>query len=143
VIQIEELERTLQQLGKRALNARIFNVDKTRVDLHVYVTDANGVVLFDSSGRDVGKDYRAWRDVGRTLAGQYGARTTLADPADPASAVMYVGAAIRERPRRRPDEIVGMVKWANRSPRSRLSLPRTREAGDLRCDLGRRLALLR
>src|SRR5512139_2294666 len=32
VIQTEELERTLQQLEKRPLNARIYNVDKTRVD---------------------------------------------------------------------------------------------------------------
>ena len=110
VIQTEDLYRTLQQLGKRPLAARIFNVEKTRVDLHVYVTDANGIVLFDSAGRDVGRDYRAWNDVGRTLAGQYGARTTLADPADPASAVMYVGAAIRERGAPpAPDEIVGMI----------------------------------
>jgi two-component system sensor histidine kinase CreC len=110
VIQTEELERTLQQLGTRPLNARIFNVDKTRVDLRVYVTDANGIVLFDSTGRDVGSDYRAWRDVARTLAGEYGARTTLADPADPASAVMYVGAAIRERAAAdAPEQIVGMV----------------------------------
>ena len=110
VIQTEELERTLQQLGTRPLNARIFNVDKTRVDLRVYVTDANGIVLFDSVGRDVGSDYRTWRDVSRTLAGEYGARTTLADPADPASAVMYVGAAIRERATvDAPEQIVGMV----------------------------------
>ena len=110
MIQTEDLDRTLQQLVKRPLNARIFNVEKTRIDLHVYVTDANGIVLFDSAGRDVGKDYRTWIDVGRTLAGQYGARTTLADPTDPASAVMYVGAAIRERVSPdAPDEIVGMV----------------------------------
>jgi two-component system sensor histidine kinase CreC len=110
VIQTEELERTLQQLVTRPLSARIFNVEKTKVDLHVYVTDANGIVLFDSANRDVGRDYRAWRDVARTLAGQYGARTTLADPADPASAVMYVGAAIREKVGPdAPEEIVGMV----------------------------------
>jgi two-component system sensor histidine kinase CreC len=110
VIQTEDLDRTLQQLVKRPLNARIFNVEKTRIDLHVYVTDANGIVLFDSAGRDVGKDYRTWIDVGRTLVGQYGARTTLADANDPASAVMYVGAAIRERVSpEAPDEIVGMV----------------------------------
>jgi two-component system, OmpR family, sensor histidine kinase CreC len=110
VIQTEDLDRTLQQLVKRPLNARIFNVEKTRIDLHVYVTDANGIVLFDSAGRDVGKDYRTWIDVGRTLAGQYGARTTLADPSDAASAVMYVGAAIRERVSPdAPDDIVGMV----------------------------------
>jgi len=110
VIRTEDLERTLQQLGERELSARIYNVDKTRVDLHVYVTDANGIVLFDSHGRDVGRDYREWRDVARTLAGQYGARTTLADPEDPGSAVMYVGAAIREpATMETPEHIVGMV----------------------------------
>lgn len=110
VIQTEELERTLKHLADRPLSAQIFNVEKTRVDLHVYVTDSRGVVVFDSSGWDTGKDYRAWRDVNRTLAGTYGARTTLADPADPASAVMYVGAPIREQlSPGGPEAIVGMV----------------------------------
>jgi len=95
VIQTEELERTLDHLGKRPLDARIFQIQKNAVVLHVYVTDSQGTVLYDSAGRDAGKDYRGWRDVHLTLAGQYGARTTLADPDDPASAVMYVGAAIR------------------------------------------------
>ena len=54
--------------------------------------DGGGV----DEGRDVGQDYLAWRDVQLTLTGAYGARTTLADEGDPASAVMYVGAAIRE-----------------------------------------------
>ena len=110
VIQTEELERTLDHLAKRPLDAQIFQIQKKAVVLHVYVTDSLGIVLYDSAGRDAGKDYRGWRDVNRTLAGQYGARTTLVDPDDPASAVMYVGAAIRERPS--PDAaetIVGMV----------------------------------
>ncbi len=110
IIQTEELERTLDHLGKRPLDARIFQIEKKAVVLHVYVTDALGTVLYDSAGRDNGKDYRGWRDVNRTLAGQYGARTTLADPNEPASAVMYVGAAIRERAT--PDgaeSIVGVV----------------------------------
>jgi two-component system, OmpR family, sensor histidine kinase CreC len=110
VIQTEELERTLDHLAKRPLDAQIFQIQKKAVVLHVYVTDSLGIVLYDSAGRDAGKDYRGWRDVNRTLAGQYGARTTLADPADPATAVMYVGAAIRERPSPDADEtIVGMV----------------------------------
>ena len=110
VIQTEELERTLDHLGKRPLDAQIFQIRKKAVVLHVYVTDSQGTVLYDSAGRDAGRDYRGWRDVHLTLAGQYGARTTLADPADPSSAVMYVGAAIRERAS--PDDadtIVGMV----------------------------------
>jgi two-component system sensor histidine kinase CreC len=110
VIQTDELERTLDHLARRPLDAQIFQIQKKAVVLHVYVTDSLGIVLYDSAGRDAGKDYRAWRDVNRTLAGQYGARTTLADPADPTSAVMYVGAAIRERASPDADElIVGMV----------------------------------
>jgi two-component system, OmpR family, sensor histidine kinase CreC len=110
LIQTDELERTLKHLGTRRLNAKIFQIEKTAVVLHVYVTDARGIVLFDSTGRDIGIDYRGWRDVNLTLNGQYGARTTLADPTDPQSAVMYVGAAIRERIAPEADEqIVGVV----------------------------------
>lgn len=110
VIQTEELERTLKHLAQRPLDAKIFQIEKTAVVLHVYVTDAAGIVLFDSTGRDLGKDFRGWRDVNLTLAGQYGARTTLADAADPSSAVMYVGAPIRELAGPDgPEEIVGMI----------------------------------
>ncbi|MFN7887601.1 MAG: two-component system sensor histidine kinase CreC, partial [Betaproteobacteria bacterium] len=112
-IPTDELERTLAALEARPLYARIYGVDKTGVDLHVYVTNRDGTVLFDSAGHDLGADYSLWRDVRLTLEGAYGARTTLANPADPASGVMYVGAAIREtRAGARPeagDDLVGMV----------------------------------
>ncbi|HUL64609.1 MAG TPA: two-component system sensor histidine kinase CreC [Burkholderiaceae bacterium] len=113
IIPTDELERTLTHLRQRPIYARIFDIEKTAVDLHVYVTDRNGIVLFDSKGRDVGGDYFAWRDVYLTLQGSYGARTTLADPSDKHSAVMYVGAAIRERGdagrAESGEDIVGMV----------------------------------
>jgi len=118
VIPTDDLERTLKHLARRPVYARIFEIEKTKVDLHVYVTDRNGIVLFDSHGRDTGKDYLAWRDVQLTLDGAYGARTTLADPNDPHSAVMYVGAAIRERNATTDvlagDDIVGMVAVGKR-----------------------------
>jgi two-component system sensor histidine kinase CreC len=91
-----ELERTLKHLARRPVYAKIFGVEKTAVDLHVYVTDRDGIVLYDSRGENLGTDFIAWRDVQLTLAGAYGARTTLTDPGDPASEVMYVGAPIRE-----------------------------------------------
>lgn len=113
IIPTDELERTLNHLARRPIYARIFDIEKTAVDLHVYVTDRDGVVLFDSKGRDVGTEYFAWRDVWLTLQGSYGARTTLADPNDSHTAVMYVGAAIRERSdaarSESGDDIVGMV----------------------------------
>jgi len=113
VIPTDELERTLENLNRRPVYARIFDIEKTRIDLHVYVTDRDGTVLYDSQGQDVGANYLTWRDVSRTLDGAYGARTTLADPHDPSSAVMYVGAPIRERaPQSQAasgEDIVGMV----------------------------------
>jgi two-component system sensor histidine kinase CreC len=124
VIPTDDLERTLKHLAQRPVYAKIFGIEKTKVDLHVYVTDRNGFVLFDSRGADTG-EYLAWRDVHLTLQGDYGARTTLDDPSDPRSAVMYVGAAIRERQGERAgertaggkaqaDEIVGMVAVGKR-----------------------------
>lgn len=113
IIPTDELERTLKHLAERPVYAKIFGIEKTAVDLHVYVTDRNGTVLYDSAGRDVGADYLHWRDVWLTLQGGYGARTSLADPADPASVTMYVGAAIRERHdgagAEAGEDIVGMV----------------------------------
>ncbi|MEE1721392.1 hypothetical protein RIM93_34830, partial [Pseudomonas aeruginosa] len=37
-----------------------------------------------------------WNDVWLTLRGQYGARSTLQNPADPESSVMYVAAPIMD-----------------------------------------------
>ncbi|MGQ7790370.1 hypothetical protein ACULNC_21380 [Shigella flexneri] len=58
------------------------------------MTDAHGKVLFDSANKAVGQDYSRWNDVWLTLRGQYGARSTLQNPADPESSVMYVAAPI-------------------------------------------------
>lgn len=65
-----------------------------RNEYHVYMTDAQGKVLFDSENKAVGQDYSRWNDVWLTLRGQYGARSTAKDSADPNSTVMYVAAPI-------------------------------------------------
>jgi len=82
-------------LGRRNVDAAIWNFDKKRVDYRIYVTDARGIVVYDSAGRDVGKDYSRWNDVYLTLRGRYGARSTRSDPKDDASSVMHVAAPIR------------------------------------------------
>lgn len=93
-----------RDLYRRPLSAQVFGLHKTRVELRAYVTNRHGVVVFDSLGRALGQDYSSWRDVHRTLAGQYGARTTRDVPDNPRSSVMYVGAPIRWQ-----GEIVGVV----------------------------------
>ena len=61
-------------------SAQIFGLLKHNVDLHVYMTDRNGTVIFDSNGGlDEGKDYSQWRDVHLTLRREYGARTSDID----------------------------------------------------------------
>src|SRR5205085_3629525 len=82
-------------LGQRNLDAAIWNFEKKRVDYRIYVTDARGIVVYDSAGRDLGKDYSRWNDVYLTLRGRYGARSTRSDPKDDASSVMHVAAPIR------------------------------------------------
>ncbi len=86
----------VRALGSRDIGARIWDFPKRQVDYRVYVTNASGIVVFDSSGRDVGKDYSRWNDVYLTLHGKYGARSTRSDPDDEQSTVMHVAAPIRD-----------------------------------------------
>ncbi|HEX2879189.1 MAG TPA: two-component system sensor histidine kinase CreC, partial [Polyangiaceae bacterium] len=92
----ERLDAIFSSAAKRELSASIYELKKSQVDLDVYITDREGIVQFDSRGRDtIGADYAQWRDVSRTLKGQYGARVGRF-PNDPDSpAVLYVAAPIR------------------------------------------------
>ncbi|HNE41392.1 MAG TPA: two-component system sensor histidine kinase CreC, partial [Accumulibacter sp.] len=64
----------------RSPNASIWGVTKESVDLRVYLTDARGILVFDSAGAAPGADYSQWIDVARVLRGEYGARSTRDDP---------------------------------------------------------------
>lgn len=83
-------------LHRQSLNANISGVRKKTFDYRIYVTDAKGIVVYDSLHRDVGKDFSRWNDVRRTLQGKYGARSTREDPADDSSSVMHVAAPVRD-----------------------------------------------
>ncbi|MCJ8315386.1 MAG: two-component system sensor histidine kinase CreC, partial [Saccharospirillaceae bacterium] len=48
----------------RVLNANIWSKEKTNIKLNFYITDKNGIVIFDSNNQVLlGKDYSQWRDV--------------------------------------------------------------------------------
>ena len=79
---------------ERSPRASIYGVSKEAVDLRVYLTDAHGIVMYDSEDIARGADYSQWRDVSRVLHGEYGARSTREDPNDPGSTVLYVAAPI-------------------------------------------------
>ena len=86
--------RRVRAVRQRHVGAEVWGLAKDRSGFRVTVTDARGIVVFDSEGRDLGRDNSRWNDVYRTLRGQYGARSTRDDPADEASTVMHVAAPI-------------------------------------------------
>ncbi|MGI8602124.1 MAG: two-component system sensor histidine kinase CreC [Verrucomicrobiales bacterium] len=86
---------SFQRAASRQFVAQIYSKRKTTLDLHVYITDASGIVVFDSDGgRSEGQDYSRRNDVFLTLRGKYGARSTRSNPDDPTSSVLYVAAPI-------------------------------------------------
>lgn len=92
---VATLEETMTALGQRKFSARIYNIIKRKVDLHIYITDRNGRLLYDSTGRNQpGEDFLQWNDILRTLRGEYGARSTRIHSEDPSSLVLYVAAPI-------------------------------------------------
>lgn len=101
----------VRTLTDRDLGAEIWGFEKRKVSTRIYVTDARGIVVFDSSGEDLGKDYSRWNDVYLTLRGQYGARSSRSDPADESSSVMHVAAPIKLREQGR-ERIVGVLTVA-------------------------------
>ncbi|WP_454876971.1 two-component system sensor histidine kinase CreC [Pseudomonas farris] len=97
----------LKAYGERQPKAKIWGMPKNQVNHRIYVTDAKGIVVLDSSGIAVGQDYSRWNDVYLTLRGEYGARSTRSNPDDSNSSVMHVGAPIRDN-----GQIIGVVTVA-------------------------------
>ncbi|MCP3687660.1 MAG: two-component system sensor histidine kinase CreC, partial [Gammaproteobacteria bacterium] len=105
----QQLKTLFDRSYQRQFSAQIFELEKNSIDMQVYVTDENGVVLFHSlHDENIGRDYSDWIDVSRTLKGEYGARSTT-DPnsqskTDNADVVAFVAAPIL-----RNGHIVGVV----------------------------------
>jgi len=95
-IRTGRLREAFERAMGRSFTARIYQGIKTQLDVMVYVTDRNGIVIFDADGgKAEGRDYSRWNDVYKTLRGEYGARSTRRHPDDPASSVLYVAAPVR------------------------------------------------
>jgi two-component system sensor histidine kinase CreC len=87
--------KAFENVYSRSLSAKIYSLPKTEVDMRVYMTDIEGMVIFDSKNRDnEGSDYSKWHDVRLTLLREYGARTSRNIPDDPDSSVLFVAAPI-------------------------------------------------
>lgn len=103
----ENFAKSMERFLQRAYRAQISFIDKKQSHIRVYITDKTGLVVYDSENIAVGENYSQWNDVYLTLRGQYGARSTLADPSNDTSSVMHVAAPIL-----RGDDIVGVLTVA-------------------------------
>lgn len=91
----ETLREVFEGAKRRKFEAMIFEHRKSKVGINVYLTDRNGVVLFDSDGgKREGQDYSKKRDVALTLGGAYGARSSRDLAGDAGSSILYVAAAV-------------------------------------------------
>lgn len=89
-----EFARDWEEARRRELIAKVWQFPKHQIAFRLSVTDARGVVVYDSEGKDVGRDNSQWRDVYSTLRGQYGARSSPEVPGDRTRTVMHVAAPI-------------------------------------------------
>lgn len=89
-----EFARSVDRLNQPKAEVPIWGYRKNRFDYRIYVTDAHGIVVYDSDRKDLGKDYSRWNDVYLTLRGRYGARSTRSNPNDDSSSVMHVASPI-------------------------------------------------
>ncbi|WP_158070124.1 two-component system sensor histidine kinase CreC [Motiliproteus sp. MSK22-1] len=88
-------DQAFKTFKQRKFRAKIWTKTKTDNPLRVYITNAQGIVVYHSEGQYTGEDFSAWNDVYKTLRGQYGARSSLRDPDNPLSSEMYVAAPIK------------------------------------------------
>jgi len=97
-LDIERLRAVFNGAHDRKFDAWIFDHHKEHVGLNAYLTDANGIVVFDSDGgRREGKDYSKSRDVALTLRGEYGSRCTREIPGLPTTSILYIAAPVGEK----------------------------------------------
>lgn len=87
-------DQKIQNALNRKLNAQIWQHNKKDINQQIYITNANGRVIYDSNHLVVGKDYSKWNDVYLTLKGQYGVRSTRSKLNQPESSTMYIAAPI-------------------------------------------------
>ncbi len=105
----QALKALFDKSYRRRLSARIFKLEKIDVDMQIYITDTDGIIVFDSlDSKKLGEDYSQWNDVARTLKGEYGARSSPIPDSmkkgDDADVIAFVAAPIIVG-----DEIVGVI----------------------------------
>lgn len=95
----------MEAAHQKTVSAMIHKHSKIGVGTDLYVTDSEGIVIFDSGLPErVGEDFSRKRDVYLTLKGKYGARSSRLDESDETSSVLHVAATIGD-----PAEPLGVL----------------------------------
>lgn len=89
-----QFDEKIQKALNRKLNANIWQHNKKEINQQIYITDAKGIVIYDSQGIATGQDYSRWNDVYLTLQGKYGVRSTRSYEGDSNSSTMFIAAPI-------------------------------------------------
>lgn len=89
-----QFDDKIQNALNRKINANIWQHNKQQINQQIYITDSQGIVIYDSQGLATGQDYSKWNDVYLTLQGKYGVRSTRSIYDDPNSSIMYIAAPI-------------------------------------------------
>lgn len=101
----QDLAQSFAPYNPTQPNFPVWYDQKTQSQLHVYITNQKGVVIYDSQNQAVGKDFSRWNDVYLTLQGKYGARSSKQNPMIADSSVMYVASPILNQ----NGELIGVV----------------------------------
>jgi len=98
-------EKAFSRAFERKFLAKIYQLEKTGIETQVYVTNSEGMIIFDSNdGQRIGEDYSQYNDVYLTRQGNYGARSSRTNPDDSRTSVFFIGAPIRHE-----GEIIGTL----------------------------------
>lgn len=94
-LETARFEKGFSDAYRREFLAKIYQLEKTEIHTHIYITDAKGIVIFDSEeGQREGEDYSNFNDVYLAARGDYGVRASRSDPDDPETTVFYVAAPV-------------------------------------------------
>lgn len=105
-----QFDEKIQKALNRKLNANIWQHNKKEINQQIYITDAKGIVIYDSQGIATGQDYSRWNDVYLTLQGKYGVRSTRSYEGDPNSSTMFIAAPIYyQATQNQQQKLIGVV----------------------------------
>ena len=82
-INLEDISSVISKYSNRKIDAKIYDVEKEKTSLDIYIADDKGIVIYDSTNRYVGQDFSKDNDVYLTLKGEYGARASSYDRSNP------------------------------------------------------------